>query len=176
MVQTEREYAEALFAVAAEENSAEEYLQALMTVKQLLRENPDYIELLSSPAIPLSERLGAIEEAFGKSMPEYVVSFLKLLCENGKFRYIFGCVDEYSSLAAVFSNRTDAVIYSAVPLSEEQKKGVCAKLEKLTGKSIDPEYIIDESLIGGLKIEVDGRTVDGSIKRRLGEMKDVMNS
>lgn len=175
MAQTEREYAEALFSVAAEENSAEEYLQALITVKQLMQENPDYIEFLASPAIPLSERIGAVEEAFG-SMPEYVVSFLKILCENGKIRTLFGCIDEFSALAAAFSNRAAAGIYSAIPLSDEQKKGVCAKLEKLTGKSIDPVYIIDESLIGGLKIEVDGKTFDGSIKRRLGEMKDVMNS
>lgn len=175
MVQTEREYAEALFSVAAEENSAEEYLTALLTVKQVIGDNPDYIEFLASPAIPMSERSTAIDEAFG-SMPEYVVSFIKLLCESGRARTLFGCIDEYEKLAAVFSNRTTAVVYSAVELSEAQKSGVCAKLEKLTGKKIDPVYIIDESLIGGIKIEVDGKTLDGSIKYRLGEMKDVMNS
>ena len=176
MVQTEREYAEALFALAAEENAADEYLQALETVKQVVDENPDYIEFLASPAIALSERINSVEEAFGADMPEYVVSFLKLLCENGKVRTLFGCIDEFSKLAMAFSNRTVAEIYSAVPLNDEQKTGVCKKLEKLTKKSVDPVYIIDESLIGGLKIEVDGKTFDGSIKHRLGEMKDVMNS
>ena len=81
MIQTEREYAEALFSVALEENSAEEYLEALLTVRQVIGENPEYIEFLASPAIPMSERAVAIDEAFG-SMPEYVVSFIKLLCEN----------------------------------------------------------------------------------------------
>ena len=175
MVQTEREYAEALFSIAAEENSAVEYLSALMTVKQVIGENPDYIEFLASPAIPMSERAAAVDEAFG-GMPEYVVSFIKLLCENGKARTIFGCIDEYEKLAHVFSNRTSAVVYSAVELNEMQKESLCKKLEKVTGKYIDPVYIIDESLIGGLKIEVDGKTIDGSIKYRLGEMKDVMNS
>ncbi len=176
MVQTEREYAEALFAVALEENAVNEYLQALECVKQLVQDNPDYIEFLASPAIALSERTGAVEEAFGGRMPEYTVSFLKLLCENGRIRTLFDCVDEFSKLAMAFSNRAAAQIYSAVPLSEEQKKSVCARLERLTQKSVDPVYIIDESLIGGLKIEVDGKTFDGSIRRRLGEIKDVMNS
>lgn len=175
MVQTEREYAEALFSVAVEEISVEKYLEALLTVKQVVGENPDYIEFLVSPAIPLSERVSAVDEAFG-DMPEYVVSFVKLLCENGRVRTLFGCIDEYEKLAAAFSNRTTAVIYSAVTLNYEQKNGVCAKLKKLTGKQIDPVYIIDESLIGGLKIEVDGKTLDGSVRHRLGEMKDVMNS
>ena len=83
--------------------------------------NPDYIEFLASPAIPMSERAAAVDEAFG-GMPEYVVSFIKLLCENGKARTIFGCIDEYEKLAHVFSNRTSAVVYSAVELNEMQKE------------------------------------------------------
>lgn len=176
MIQTEREYAEALFTLASEENAADEYLDSLGTVKQLFEENPDYIEFLNSPAIPLSERLQSVDEAFEGRMPEYVISFLKVLCENGKMRTVIGCIDEFAKLAMEFSDRTFANIFSAVALSEEQKNGICQKLEKLTKKKIDPIYIIDESLIGGMKIEVDGKTFDGSIKHRLGEIKDVMNS
>lgn len=176
MMQTEREYADALFSLATEENSVEEYLDALLTVKELVAENPGYIELLASPAIPMSERFAAIDEAFDGRMPEYVVSFIRLLCENGRIRTLEACADEFYSLAAEFSNRTTAVISSAVALNDEQKSGVCEKLKKLTGKDIDPVYIIDESLIGGLKIEVDGKVIDGSVKHRLGEIKDVMNS
>lgn len=176
MIQTEREYAEALFALAAEDNSADEYIDYLGTVKQLFEENPDYIEFLNSPAIPLSERLQSVDEAFEGRMPEYVVSFIKVLCENGKVRTVIGCIDEFAKLAMEFSDRTFASIYSAVALSDEQKSGICKKLEKLTEKRIDPIYIIDESLIGGVKIEVDGKTFDGSIRHRLGEIKDVMNS
>lgn len=176
MIQTEREYAEALFTLAAEENAAEEYLGSLSMLKELFEENPDYIEFLNSPAIPLSERLAAVDEAFDGRIPEYVVSFLKVLCENGKMRTVSGCIDEFEKLARELSNRAVATVYSAVALNEEQKIGICKKLEKLTKKSIDPIYIIDESLIGGVKIDVDGKTFDGSIRHRLGEIKDVMNS
>ena len=116
------------------------------------------------------------QPAFGASIPEYVVSFLKLLCENGRIRMAFECIDEFSALVMASSNRTKAEIASAVPLSEKQKEAICKKLEKLTGREIDPVYIIDESLMGGVKIDVDGKTYDGSIRHRLGEIKDVMNS
>ena len=79
MMQTDREYAEALFMLAAEEGNTEEYFSSLQTVKELIDENPDYLEFLSSPAISLKERLFAIDEAYGETFPEYVVSFLKLL-------------------------------------------------------------------------------------------------
>ena len=42
------------------------------------------------------------------------------------------------------------------------------------GKNVRAVYIIDESLIGGVKIEVEGKTFDGSIKHRLSEVKDVI--
>ena len=176
MVQTEREYAEALFALAQEEQSAAEYLESLNVVKNVIEENPEYIEYLASPAIPLSERTASLEEAFGESMPEYVVSFLKLLCENGKVRTLFACIEEFAKFVSAFSGRAQAVITSAVELNDMQKNSICKKLETVTGKSIDPVFIIDESLIGGVKVEVDGKIFDGSIKNRLGDMKDVMNS
>lgn len=176
MIQTEREYAVALFTIAAEENSVEEYQGYLTEIKKLFLENPDYIEFLNSPAINLSERLEALDEAFGDSMPEYIISFLKVLCENGKMKTVVACIDEFSKLQMDFSNKTVADIYSAVELNGGQKDALCKKLEKLTNKSIEPNFIIDESLIGGIKIEVDGKTFDGSVKHRLGEIKDVMNS
>ena len=175
MAQTEREYARALYTLATEENTVEEYCKALTTIKELFNESPDYIEFLACPAIPLSERTSSVDEAFG-SMPEYIVSFIKVLCENGRMRTACACIDEFTTLAMAYSNRTAADIYSAVPLTQEQQTSVIQKLEKLTGKQIDPVYTIDESLIGGIKIDVDGKTYDGSIKHRLGKMKDVMNS
>ena len=99
MIQTEREYAEALFTLAVEENAVEEYLDSLVTLKQLFDENPDYIEFLNSPAIPLGERTASIDEAFDGRMPQYVVSFIKVLCENGKMRTVLLCIDEFEILA-----------------------------------------------------------------------------
>ncbi len=175
MIRNEREYAEALFALAAEESAVQEYQCALATLRQLLEENPDYIEFLASPATELSERLSAIDEAFEGRMPEYVVSFLKVLCGNGKIRILPDALDEFDKLALALSKRSVATIYSALPLTEGQKNALCQKLEGLTGKGIDPIYIINESLIGGVKIELDGKTFDGSIRHRLDEIKDVIS-
>ena len=174
MMQTDKEYAEALFMLVAEEQKIEEYTKSLDIVKQLILENPDYTEFLASPAISLSERLQAIDEAFEGSMPEYIVSFLKILCENGRIRSLPGCIDEFGKLAMAISNKAEADIISAVELSDDQKKAICSKLEKITGKIIQPVYTVDKSLIGGVKIEVEGKTFDGSIRHRLQDVKDVI--
>ena len=174
MMQTEKEYAEALFMLAAEEQKTEEYSRSLGLIRSVVQENPTYPEFLASPAIPLSERLAALDEAFGDSVPEYVLSFLKLLCENGRIRLLEECIAEFEKLSMAFSNRIAARVFSAIPLDEDQKQALCAKLEKISGKIVEPEYTVDPSLIGGIKIEIEGKTYDGSIKHRLYDVKDVM--
>ena len=63
-----------------------------------------------------------------------------------------------------------------MPLSDEQKKALCAKLAKMCSKQIDARYVEDKSLIGGIRVEVDGKTLDGSIEKRLQKVKGVMNA
>lgn len=173
MRQTDIEYAEALFMLAAEDKMTEEYTSALDTVDVLLNENPLYIDMLLSPAIPLSERLLAIDEAFG-SMPENVLFFIKLLCEKGHIALLPQCIKEFRKLAAAFLNTATAEVYSAVPLTDSQVNAICQKLKSITGKSVIANCTVDESLIGGVKIEFEGKTYDGSIKNRLHDIKDVI--
>lgn len=173
MMQIEKEYAEALFALAEEEGNVPLYQQHLHTVRDAITENPGYIDFLRSPAIPLSERLQAIDEAFG-SLPEYIVSFLKLLCENDRLPLLLACIAEFDALAMALANTTTAAVYSAVELTEKQKSALTAKLESLSGKTVVPTFAVDPSLIGGIRIDMEGRTYDGSIKHRLRDVKDVI--
>ncbi len=175
MAQTNREYAEALFMLALEENQVSEYSQALGFVSNAIEESPEYIDFLISPAVPLAERLAAIDEAFGGAVPEHVLSFLKILCENRKAYLLSGCIKEFEKLVQASSNRTTATVYSVVDLSESQKDALCKKLAKISGKEIDLVCIKEASLIGGIRVEVDGKIFDGSIKQRLHEVKKVIN-
>lgn len=174
MRQPEKEYAAALFMLAVEEQCTETYQRALHTVRDAVADVPEWLDFLDSPAIPLSERLTAIDEAFAAVVPVSVLSFLKLLCEGGYSRLLPMCIAEYDTLAQTFSNRTVAAITSAVPLSDAQKNALCRKLETMIGKGVDPRYAVDPALIGGLVIEVDNKTYDGSLRHRLHDVKDVM--
>ena len=124
MTGPEKDYAAALFMLAVEENQTETYLEALNTVCRSVESEPAYLEFLSSPAVSLAERLSAIDEAFG-TLPEHVVSFLKLLCENGHIRIVPACAKAFEELSQALKNRTTAHITSAGPLDAEQQKALC---------------------------------------------------
>lgn len=174
MTETSKEYAEALFAVACEENAKKEYAQALEKISEAFRETPEYMDFLVCPGIPASERISAIEEAFSGAVPEYVVCFLQLLCEKRRIQLFDSCVREYNKLLDASEHVATVRVTSAVELTDSEKLRLCQKLEKISGHSVVMECIIDSSLMGGVVIETEGRVIDGSLRRRLHEVKDVI--
>ena len=175
MTQTNKEYATALFSLATEKNSVDQYEKSLIEIGNIFKENPDYIKVLESPAIPLSERIAFIDKAFESTYTEYLVSFIKVLCENGHIAQILDCIEAFCDLVRIYRNRTIATVYYVEPLTEEQKTALIEKLQKISGKVIEPEFIKDESLIGGIKVQIDDKIMDGSIKNRLDKAKGEMN-
>lgn len=174
MTEIIREYAEALYEIACEENSRKEYAKTLEMLSAAFGENPEYIEFLICPGIPLSERLKAVEDAFAGRVPEYIVMFIQLLCEKGRIQLFSQCVADYVKLVDASENIAVAKITSAVKLTQSEMDGIRLKLEKLIKKRIVMECITDPSIMGGVIIETEGRIIDGSLRRSLHEVKEVI--
>ena len=175
MAQVIKEYAMALFSLAQETDAVKEISEALDTVSAVMKENPEYEDLLASPNIPKTERVEAVEQAFTGTVPEHVVSFLSLLCERGRIRSLSECISEYRQLCDAANKISVAEVSSAVELTEDEKSALTKKLEKLCGNSVVLNCTVDPSLIGGISVAVDGRVIDGSIRHRLHELKEVMH-
>ena len=169
-----REYAEALFALAAEHDQTKEYLEALDTAAALLADNPEYVELLACPAIPRDERDGLLEQTFGQLLPEQVLAFIQLLCAHGRIRSLDDCITEYRLLYQTAVAMATAQVTSAVPLTESEKQQLAAALSARMGRTVTLECTVDESLLGGMVVRVDGKVLDGSLRSRLHAVKEVM--
>ena len=185
MTNSAKVYGSSLYDLAQEENCVEELQESLTQVRSLFREAPEYLHLLSEPSIPLKERQKLIVDAlFGENGGEealrstdgenslqpadhYLVNFLKLLCERGILKDFYGCCDEFVRRYRADRNIASAVVLSAVPLSESQQKALREKLEKVSKKKVLMSVKTDPSVIGGLKVELDGKEMDGSVQGRL---------
>ena len=175
MTQTSKEFADALFSLAMDGGEEKQVLDGLRMMSDAFRADPDALALLASPAIAKDERLQVLDKAFASSVPEHVLSFAKVLCARGSIRCWFDCVANYESLYNAAQKLSTAYISSAVPLTDAEKDALKAKLEKRLGRTITLECTVDASLLGGMVIQVDGKVIDGSLKRRLHEIKEVMN-
>ena len=175
MIKTSNEYADALFSLAMDLQAEEETLGALHLIRDSFRKEPEALAMLASPSIPKSERLKALEDAFSSHLPQQVMGYMHVLCSNGHIREFDDSVKAFEELYNSARKLSTAVVTSAVALSDTEKAELQTKLEKRLGRTIRLECAIDESLLGGLVVQVDGKVIDGSLKHRLDEIKEVMN-
>lgn len=94
------------------------------------------MKLLGEPAIPEDERLKMIEEAFGGQAERYLVNFLKLLCERKILREFAGCCEEFIRRYNSAHGIAEAVVTSAVKLSDTQMEALKAKREAKWKESV----------------------------------------
>ena len=160
-------YGGSLYDLAAEENLTDTIKDQLQGLKVIFRENPEYLRLLSEPAIKKAERLDLIDKAFGGSCEKYLINFIKLLCERGLLGEFEGCCDTFVKRYNVDHNIAEAVVTSAVKLSDEQLKALKAKLEARSGKSVSLIQKLDPKVLAGIKVELEGVQLDGTVSGRL---------
>ena len=176
MTRVSEEYAAALFTLAAQENVKHDVAESVKTVKTLVSEYPEYIDLLASPNIPLDERRDVIDKAFGTSVHEYAVSFVKLICERGHIRELCECIDEYLKLYEASDGIATANITSAVELTDFEKESIRGKLEAKLARRVELVCSVDDSILGGVVIRVDGSIMDGSLKTKLAEIGEAIGN
>ena len=175
MTETSKEYASALFDLAVDSRTEEATRAALHQVRDTLEGIPDALATLASPAIPKKERLALLEKAWDGAIPEHVAGFLQVLCAHGHIRELSDCVAAFDDLLDTARKLSTATVVSAVELTDDEKEKLRTALEKRLGRTIRLDCTVDASLLGGLVVTVDGKVMDGSLKHRLHEIKEVMN-
>jgi len=173
MTALEKEYGDALYSLAAEENCPDEVLEGLSLAVTALRENPGYLTLVQNPALPRAERLGLLDQAFQGVHP-YVLNLLKLLCERSALSLCAGALEQFKSLLYQERGILPVEAISAVPLTQEQQQALRDKLAAKTGKTILLETRLDPSLLGGVKLRYEGKELDGTTAGRLSALRRVL--
>lgn len=169
-------YGSSLYELAVSENAAEEICGEAEQVRKLFAENPDYVRLLSEPSIHLQDRQKLADEAFGGQIHPYLLNFMKLLMEKGLLGEFPACCRVLRHSWNRDNNIAEAVVTSAVALSPEQAEQLRTKLEKLSGKSVQMVQKVDPSVLGGIRVEIDGKLLDGTVDSRLKELRSRMEN
>ncbi len=176
MTTTSREYAEALFELAVPEGQTEEVSAGLETVISAIRQTPEYGKLLASAAIGKEARTAALDEAFSGKVPKVLMGVLRMMVSRGHIRSLEAVAREYDALARQYNGETLAYVTSAVRLKEAEAVAIRQEMERKLGRRVTLRCRVDPSLIGGVRVEADGKVIDGSIRNKLEQIKEVMNS
>lgn len=170
MTQLAVEYGEALFELAKEERLLDRLDEEIAALDRIFQEEKGYIALLSSHALPVEERLRILDEGIGEAH-SYLVNFTKLLLQRGALNSFHECAKYFHLKAMEAQGVVEATVTSAEPLSETQRARLIKRLSEISGKAVRLDVRLDKALIGGLRVDMQGRRYDNTIQHRLDLMR-----
>ena len=169
-----RNYAETLHTLAVRhggEEAVDEYARALDDVAELLRREPRVRRFLETPRIGLDAKRRAVHDAFGGRVPEYFLRFILVVLEKRRQGLLPDIAAAFHDLVDVSRNRVRAQVTLPGAPSPELEREIAARLEEKLGRTVIASYRVDPDLLGGAVIRVGDRTLDGSVRRRLGDLR-----
>jgi F-type H+-transporting ATPase subunit delta len=165
-------YAEALFGVVRAEDELDRVEDELFRFGKLLESNHELKQALSDRALERNQRIKILEELLGDKVSSHTLALLTFIVSQGRARQLPQILEEVAKLAAEARDSVVAEVRSAVPLDDGQRRSLAEALSKSTGKKVDVKVLIDPSVIGGVVAKVGDTVIDGTVKRRLEQLKE----
>ena len=176
MTQAANTYAQALYDLAKDENLDKQILSELDVLNQAFLQEPDYLRLLSVPNLPKAERCAILDESFRDKVHIYVLNFLKILTEKGYLRQFDDCCKAFRTLYNTDHGILTVKAVTATALTEDQSARLTEKLSGITGKTIELVNQIDPAVLGGVRLDYDGKRVDGTVQNRLDSIGQMLKN
>lgn len=170
-------YGQALYDLAQSENLTKPILDELRVLNHCFTvEEPNFIKLLSTPALTKQERCNILDDSFRGKIQPYLLNFMKILTEKGYMRHFSHCFDAYRNRYCLDNGILPVSAVTAIPLTPEQLQRLTAKLSAITGKQIELRQHIDPDCLGGIRLDYDGKRLDDTVAHRLDAIRGVLKN
>ena len=158
-----------MFELATEEGQVAEWGRRVAQVSDLLS-NPQVAAVLTNPTIPVNLRMELISAAPHELDPE-ATNLARLLIESNRVEDARGVAEDYEALADAAAGRVRATVTTAVELAPDERDRLAHQLSERLGKEVRIEVVVDERILGGLKLQYGDRLIDASLATKLQQLR-----
>lgn len=170
-------YAQSLFTLAQEaggQGNIESILSELEDVVEMARNDAAFGEFLASRIVSRDDRDGALVKIFQGRCSDLVLNFLRLLNRKGRLGAITGIVAAYDRTVQNAFGRIEVDVYTATPISEDERRMLADKLRAELGKEPIIHPYTDGAMLGGIKLQIGDQLIDASVSTALRKLQDQM--
>ncbi len=164
-----RPYAEALFRVARTGNLAA-WSDAVAEMASVAA-HPDVQALAHNPKVRDADMAATFESLLKAPHTAEAGNFISMLVENGRISLLPEIGNQFQALRNAQEGAADAEITSAFALSDAQVVSLLGLLEKKFGRKLNPSVVVDNALIGGVRVIVGDEVLDTSVRAKLQQMQ-----
>jgi F-type H+-transporting ATPase subunit delta len=167
-----RRYAQALFELAVEMSVLDQVDRELRELAGLVLKNNELKYLLNHPNIESKTKKETLEMVLDDTVSDISKHFLFLLIDRRRQNMLALIQREFSRLANIERNIVEAKVISALSLTSSQEEKLKQVIAKCTGKNVQLLAEVNSDLIGGVKLQIGDRVMDGSISTALYKMRE----
>lgn len=164
-------YAQAIVALANGEGALDSVEDELLQIARVVDANNDLREKLVDIHLPVAQRLAFVESAALQAAHPATKAALAMVITANRAGDLDAIATDVSRRAAQARERELAEVYVAAPIDDQRREQLREALEQATGKKLDLKVFVDESVVGGVRAKVGDTVIDGSIARRLNEVR-----
>lgn len=164
-------YAETLLELAARDGEEERYGELLATVAALYADLEGFRSFLETPGIPAAEKKQMLRSVLSDKVPPLFVNFLLVVVDKRRQRLLPAIEKAYRSLLDQRAGRVHATVRLALEPDDELRARIVEALSERLGANVVPHFLKDERLLGGVVVRVGDRVMDGSLRRRLDDLR-----
>ena len=155
-------YSSAIFELGQESGLLPQFDTDLSYVQDLFSTHEELRQILINPMLEVVGKKKILEQIFGSEVHPLIMNFLYVMVDRRRSPYIMETARAYVKR----SRESRGILEAKVTVIE-----VLRKLQEITGKECVIEEQVDPSILGGMIIQVGDTRIDGSMARRLEELK-----
>ena len=168
-------YSLALFELSEENNLLSQIEEQSLSVLNLVNQSKDFFNLIKDPTTSQEDLSKVINKiAASNKFDNLFKNFLNFLIQKRRFFFIERILKSFIEICSKKRGELIAELKSAKKLSSDEIKKITDELSMNFSSKIKLNYKHDESLIGGLVVQVGSTMVDSSIKNKLQQIENRM--
>ena len=165
-------YARALFEMAQAEGVVSRVEEELFRLRELLKASPELLQFLKDPNIKAEGKRQALGELFQGRVHPLVLTTLISLSDQDRGGRVLHVIEEFSAVAGAARQTVTGEITTVIKLDDATLQRLATELSRITGKNVKLLQKIDPAILGGAIITVGEQIIDGSLRRKLDQLKD----
>lgn len=169
-----KRYAAAIFRAAVRADAVKPVEEDLKALVALLDGDAKFRDFILSPETRRDHKRKIIDKLLSGRVNKLTLDAVHLLLDKRREDEVWGVAEAYEILRREHEKVIYLKVTSAEPLSESQKDSLLKKLSKDLGKTLEPEFAVDSSLIGGVRVAYENMVLDGTVRGGLSRLETLL--
>jgi len=167
-------YAEALLRTAKPAGTLVACAESYAGVLEVMAASRELVIFLDSPQVREQEKKEVLKKVFGPHLEPVLLDFFNLLLDRNRIDKLRDIGEVFAELVETDQGLVRASVVTAVALPADLETKLRDKLAHVTGKSVILDKKVDPAVIGGVRVTLGDRVIDGTVRTNLDRLRKTL--